>query len=400
MERHNEKHWRRTLQKKAIFPGISGLLGVSVLRTVGMNLVGLFIPIYVYQVTGGLNGVVWFFSLIHLTIVFFGYLAGRLVKKIGVDLSVLAGSVGRAVTLLLLIFSRSVPELMWVAAIVWGMAIPVYWTAFHYSIYGLDDGDGQFGKETSWLRMGDRVAIILAPIVGGLLANWVGFENLFIVALVVVALAGLPQFFDKFSQKQMRFSFKGLLSQFKKPKNRRYLAGFLGAGIKDTVIVAVWPIFLYLVIKDFVVMGSLQAGAQLVSLLLAWWIGKTIDKKQKSKQVMQTGAFINSINWVARGFLTTPWTIFISETVHTWGELMVWESFDAGVYQGLAKKHKLEFLTFREMTIHSGRILGLVLVWALWQLGLDWIWFFVLVSLSLSLVSFGAAEVALEEASE
>ncbi|MBU0618709.1 hypothetical protein KKD62_00570 [Patescibacteria group bacterium] len=385
MERYQEKLFRYLYQKK-LFAGMTGLLTGSVLRAIGMSLVNLFIPVYVYQLSGSFVGVMIFYSLYHLLVIVSAYLAGRIIRLIGVDWAIFFGALLRAGFLGLMILGKNQLWFIWLAAILWGLAVNLHWCSYHYSVFGLKTGGGRFGKETSLIYLAERLGITLAPLIGGLLIAGFGFTPVFAIAFILIILSGLPQFFDSFTKSGMQFDFKAIIKNFIQPKNRRFLTGFIGAGFRSVLVVSVWPLFIFLVIKNYTVFGGLKTGAQIVSLFLIWWLGKRIDKK--GPEILKLGVILNSINWLIRAFLQSPITIFASEAFHGWGELLVLEPFDAATYQSLSSRHKLEFLTFREISIHLGGLVTCLIVLGLWYLGVGWFWMFSLATIGLIMTSF------------
>ena len=81
---------------KGRLPGYAGLFLSAAFFNLGMSLISLFIPLYVYSLTGRLATVFVFYALYHLIVFLAVYPTAVLVRKIGVDLVGFIGVVIRA----------------------------------------------------------------------------------------------------------------------------------------------------------------------------------------------------------------------------------------------------------------------------------------------------------------
>lgn len=366
-----------------LLKGETGVYLNTFLRSSGMNLVAIFIPLYIYQLTGKLENVFLFYGLYHLLVLLSALPAGWVTQRIGVDWTEFLGSVLRALVLYLLILGKQNYIFLGLAASLWGVTVSFYWLPFHYTVVGAEDGDGHFGKETSGIKIVEQITASLGPFLGGLIIAGLGFSWLYGLAILLVLLSGIPMFFDQFTKKGMRFDLKEIKKSFCQKRNSRLIISFAGVGLKNVVLSIAWPLFIFLAVKRYEVVGGIQTAALLISLALLWWLGKWIDKRGSG--ILKWGIVINSFVWLIRSFLITPLTIFLSHVVYGFGRILLWTPFDALVYKLMLEKRKLEFLIIRETAIHGAGFLGCLLVWQMMRKGIAWFWIFNLAILGLGL---------------
>lgn len=364
--------------------GEQGIYLSGFLRSLGMSLVSIFIPIYIYNLTHSISAPFIFYALTHLFVIIFTIPAGWINHLIGVDLTNLLGSIFRALFLLFLLLAKNNLFFLNTSAVFWALAVSLYWLSFHYSLVGAEEEDGLFGKESSRIQIIYKISAGLGPLAGALIISSLGFSWLYIVALILVIFAGIPPFFDRFNKKGMRINLKKIKNTFFKTGHKRFNLAFFGAGFKDAVLTVFWPIFIYIIVDNYQTVGIIRTASLLVSLILLFWLGREIDKH--GFKAIRYGIGINSLIWVIRAFLITPMALFLSDIAYSFGSILLWTPFDAFVYQSSLQKRKLEFFIVREITIHFGGLIGCLLIALMLKLGFGFFYIFSLGSIGLAMI--------------
>ena len=86
--------------------GETGVYLSTLFRSLGMRLVFIFIPIYIYKLTGKLESAFLFFGLYHLSVLLSVMPAGWVIQKIGVDWGSAIGTIFRALFLFFFDFMK------------------------------------------------------------------------------------------------------------------------------------------------------------------------------------------------------------------------------------------------------------------------------------------------------
>src|SRR3990167_4299220 len=126
-----EHHWRRRFTNP-VFSGLTGLYWTNAIRDIGMGLVNIFIPIYLYRQFGSVSLVFIFFAVYHLSVVLSAYPVARVIRRIGLDYSGVLGGLLKVGFFGLLLASKTNPWLIWAAAWVWGLGVLFTWLTHHY----------------------------------------------------------------------------------------------------------------------------------------------------------------------------------------------------------------------------------------------------------------------------
>jgi hypothetical protein len=359
--------------RMSLLPGYSGLYLSSGFRSLGMNLVSLFIPLYVLKLTGSLVSVFLFYSLYHLFVVVFDYPVAVLVRWAGVDWVGFLGSLTRAFFVFLLIEAEAVSGLLWWAAAVWGLTVTLTWLPFHYSFTIAEREDGKYGKEVSRWHIVGRITSLIGPVAGGLMVATLGFRSLFSTGLLLMVVSGLPLFFDTVKDRGMRLSLKKIVAHLTRKRKSRFWLSFVGSQLEAEVLGLAWPLFIFLVVRNYQTLGLIKSMATLAAIVLVWAVGRAVDRRGKS--ILRLGTLINSFNVLLRAFLVNPFALFLVDSAYTLTSGLVATPFSSVFYEEAVKMRKLEFMVEREFIIHlSGTLICLFLAFLMFlKVG----WFFV-----------------------
>jgi len=179
-----------------------GLLALSLshlLRQMAMGMVSMFGVVFVYQLGNefwqGLSYVVLFFAGQRLVTLVMVGVVGELTAKIGYRWTMLGGLAALALKLLFLIeVSETNLVPLYPAVFFGGVAIAAYWLAYH-ALFLDDNDDGQVGGQMGILTLIERGAMMVAPLLAGILIEGFGFGVMFAVAMGLIVLAVVPILF-------------------------------------------------------------------------------------------------------------------------------------------------------------------------------------------------------------
>jgi len=226
-----------------------------------------------------------------------------------------------------------------------------------------------------------RLCAISAPFVGGVIIVQLGFNQLYTLSFVLILVAALPLFFTPHHLHPPLPSIKKIWHGFWQRDFRKSRVSFAAAGIEDQVNGVLWPFFLFLIVKNYEVMGGLTSAALLASFIFLFPAGKLVDEKDKSK-VLRLGAFGNGFVWIAKIFTKTIPQVFIADLSHKIVSIFHSISFSAIFYTEANHKGTLQYLIWREWALYAGRLGILVLSIILIFAGINWIYIFTLAALA------------------
>ena len=337
-----EGGWEWQWQKKWLLPGYQGLYLAEAFRNLGLSLVGVFLPVYLFQVTGELFFVFLYFALCQLTVLVSNFPAAGLVRRWGVDLVTFAAMLLRATSLFLLLRVGVWPGAFWWSAAVWGLAIAAHRLSFNYAFTVAERGDGKYGQEVGRLGVICRMASLAGPLVGGMIVVFFGFESLFVFAMILIAFSGIPTFFDTVKSESPRLSWEKIVTHMRNPKRKGIWVSLGGRELRWVVLETVWPLFVFTVVANYQTLGVIKSVASLAGIVSIWSLGRWVDRRGKS--VMRLGVILNGLNLLLRPFLQNPLALFLTETAYEVTGSLTSTPFEAAFFEKAARMHKLEWV--------------------------------------------------------
>lgn len=352
------------------FHGLTGLYLSNALRDIGLAMVSVFVPIYLYKTLGSISAVFIFLALYHAIILLSTYPIARIISRIGLDNSGLIGGLLHSVFFGLLIAGKNHPQWLWMAAVAWGLSIPFTWLTHHYYLVSSSGRVTAFGSKLALMCLWDRWLLTIVPLIGGILLDLGGFELSYGIAIFFWGISGLPLFFDAFDRRRIALDLQDTyFGLFDRSQFRISLALFF-AGMKDEAVITVWAIYLFTVVKNYTKIGIIQTGSLFIASLLLFWIGKQVDRK--NKKMLRPALLVNTVNVLSRGIIQGGLGLFFIESLYQLAGLFIWIPFDARVYETAIKKRRMEFFIRREWLLHSGGLIGCLVLAIVFSMGIPW----------------------------
>ncbi len=376
-------------------PRLKNLYLHKVTRDVGMSLVGMFGPIFLYIISHDLKVVLFYHGLICLFYFLLAPLWARLLKFFSMHILMAIGQVFLIFDFAALYFLAEAGRIVWpLVALSIGCSIfyrLFYWVPYHVDFAHFVSRHHR-GRQLSLLAIFVSLMGIVLPILSAFLIIKFGFPALFLVSALIVSLSFFPLFFIPHVKENYTFgffeSFKKLLAQQHFKSNLAYAAD----GFQDYLGGIIWPIFIFEILKGkYFEVGLVSAAIILVSCFLRYSIGEAVDRFDKNK-IMKTGSLFYSLGWLLKALVTSGWHIFFVGVYHDFTSVIMRTPFDVLMYEIAADEgHYVdEFTILREMALNVGRILMIVLAFVLVIQGVSIVWLFglgAIVSLLINLVS-------------
>ena len=282
------------------FDELSELYTSNMFRSLAQSLVGIFIPIYLYQLNYAVWEILLFYAMVFSTHAIASYPVGHLIAKAGPKHTILTSYVFQVMSMLMLV---SQPDLQWPLvsiAVIMGISVCLFFTAFNVDFSKIKHSE-HGGKEVGWMYGMERLGAVLGPLIGGLVGYFIGAEYIFMVAIILLFAGIIPLFI---TQEPIALNQKLDFRSLKPSEIRSDLisCGFLN--IENSVALIVWPLFVSVYVfseNPYAQLGSITSLSVLVSLFIARAIGRTIDKR-KGRQLLHLGSYLNAALHLFRPF--------------------------------------------------------------------------------------------------
>ncbi len=328
-----------------------------------LGMIGLFLPIFLFQRFNHSVQSVLIFYMVNFAL--FGLLSpwgAKIMSKIGLKRSMILAMLFLVAQCLSLYYFEN--ERIFIFIIFTILAATLFRT-FYWTPYNIE-----FAKFTSQKSRGMQIAYlssfglvigVLAPITASLILDQLGFQVLFMVSMVIVAISIFPLFFLSPVKEEYSFSYFQTFKELFSRKNWRLLVGYGSDGAQGVVSVVIWPIFIFGILKEnYIAVGEIMAAVVLATIILNLIIGKLVDTKKKNF-LIKIGSNLYALGWIAKMFIANAFQIFIVNTYHSLTGTVRGIPFSAFTYEQMADQgHYIdEYTVLREISLNFGRVLML-----------------------------------------
>ena len=250
------------------------------------------------------------------------------------------------------------PDLfLWLPAL-WGISGALYWVSFHTD-FALSSKRKKRGSEVGLLYVFSDIAKVFGPITGAFLITFFNFDMVFGITSVALLLASTPLFFSKDIKLMPKISFKKEVDNF----DRNIFVALFGGGMNGAIGGIFWPLFMFIILESYISIGWIHSLGILLALISSVLVGRIFDRHGKGA-LLKVSSVGHSLLWIVRMGMAQLWHFagqaLISGTITRGREISV----EAAYYNSAAKSTDIpQFTVFRELSIHSGFIFILILIW-------------------------------------
>ncbi|MBL8030145.1 MAG: MFS transporter [Candidatus Doudnabacteria bacterium] len=342
---------------KKIKEEISEVYAHASVANLAMSMMALFEPIFLYAVLGfTINQVMLFTALVYGTYIIFIPLGGKVASFYGYKHAIAFSVPFQILYWMVLIASQNDHSIAFIGALLYGLSKTFYWPGFHSLMARYADRD-QVGREFGVVYSLISLTHIAGPLFAGFMSQRFGFTITFIITSVIYTLSLVPLFRAReiFTPKVYEYS---QTWEMYKSYPKKFL-GYLGFG-EEMLALNIWPIFIYIIVKDFERAGALATVASLLAAVLALIIGKVTD--QYSKRVLiRIGAFFGSIVWVMRFMAVSFWSTFFLDSLGRTSKELAFIPLSTVTYIRAENTHVVPYIVFFEQSLAVGKFLACLL---------------------------------------
>lgn len=347
----------------------------SLIRIFTISLFHIFSGIYVYQTlqkTGvtapqALSMTALFFALIYVVQALSVPLSLWLISRKGLRFCMFWGSFFLICFFLLFFLSSFDPIFFVMAAVVGGLQIALYWTAYHIYLTELTD-DKKQGEEIAVGQSLSALAAIGGPAFGGLIIYYFGFGAVFIVMSVLTGLAYLPLKFLPTQKNTISVDVLKTVSVLTPKREQKSYLALLGVGVINVVAVNFWPLYIFPIMAGFIGLGFVGSLIALISTITTITVGFLIDKFG-AKKVINILSVADSLFWVMRIFVNNPVRVYTASAAQSFTTVGQTMTLDAMIYERARHDNVVAFIIQREVGLALGQFIFALLLGVLFWFG-------------------------------
>lgn len=333
-------------------------------------LVGIFLPIYLYESTESFLAVALFYGLASLGYALLLPPGMHITNRIGFSRTLILGAVFAIGTYICLYFSK--PETIY-TYLPWILITTVLFRLFHWVPYHVDFAlfttPGERGKDVSLVFATIAFLGVIGPILAGFIINQTSYNTLFAIVIALLAASAVSYMFVPETAAHFEWSSKETFKRMFDPSVRGLVIGAMAAGAEVIVTLVVWPVFLYELLNgDVLEIGMLSTVIVLLTIGLQLAIGRYIDRgKGQAVKTLRYGSFFYSLGWLLKIFVLSSLQVFLIGLYHNITKIFTVTPMHSILYDmtGDQTRYVDELTVLREMANHIGRVISLILVMVL-----------------------------------
>ncbi|MFC1633160.1 MFS transporter [Patescibacteria group bacterium] len=323
------------------------------------SIITLFEPIYLYTLGYSISWIMLFYVMVYGVYFFLLPLGGKIARRLGYERAFFFGTLVLAAYFLSLVAIGFWPSFFFIAPVVFALQKMLYWPAYHGDLARFGR-KGHRGRELSILSVIIQIVAVIGPVVGGLILEFSTFTILFLVAIGLLLVSVIPLFTTREKFTPGTFSYKGAFRYLFARKNFRHFAAYFGYG-EELIVLTIWPIFIYIVISDFLSIGSIIAVATIFSIVVTLIAGRFSDRLKTRWTVLTVGTLAYIVSFLTRIFAKTPIGIFFFDSFSRISKTVLTIPFVSTIYD-TAKKSKddnlMHEVVFFEQVLSLGKLLA------------------------------------------
>ena len=280
------------------FDELSELYTSTMLRSLGLSLIGIFVPYYLYTLGVPIPTILLFLAGVYGSRLVFNIVSGYIVARVGPKHTILASNLFQILALGLLLTYPSVHWPLGLIAPFMGAALSLFFVAYHVDFSKIIHAE-HGGKELGFMTIMERIGAALGPLVGGVIATVFGPQYTIAAAIVVFVGAVVPLFLSAEPTKlRQKLSFRGLPYR----KLTRDFVSRYAQGVDTSASLVMWPFYagvVLLTVNTYASVGLVTSLGIISSILAAHFIGRVVDR-QNGLSLLNWSVAINSLIHVLR----------------------------------------------------------------------------------------------------
>ena len=328
------------------------LYASSAISNFALSIITLFEPIFLYHVLHySVPKVLMFMAVVYAVYIVIVPLGGKFASIYGYRHCIAISVPFQIFYWLALLVSVSHPNTAFLAAVIFGLQKSFYWPGFH-AVIARYAQTAQVGREFGAAYAINNLSQVGGPLIGGILSQYVGLPAAFLLAAIIYCASAVPILMSQEIFTPKVYAFKQTWALYKTfPKK---FLGYVGFG-EELLVLTIWPIFIYIITKDYKDTGMLSAAGSLVSGMLALFLGKISDQYTK-RVLVKIGAFFTAVFWLGRVFAHSFVSVFAADSLSKAAKETLFIPLSTLTYLRAEETHIVPYAVFFEQSLAIGKL--------------------------------------------
>lgn len=340
---------------------ISELYATITIKNFAFSMMSIFEPIFIYNQFHSLSAVFLFYAAVYLFYFISLPLGAKAASKYGFEHCIFY-SVPFAIFYFLTLSQIPNNKTLMIFSILFVVAYKtLFWPSYH-SDFAHYSRSGYRGREISMLSFVSTMATVIGPVLGGIIISTFGFRVLFVIVSMVSLVSIIPIFTTREKFHPHTFSYSKAFERIYKPSNhykpKDFLA-YLGFG-EEIISVVAWPIFVYLLIDKYYLMGIIMSVLAIILALITLYVGKLSDilNIKGRRKLLNSSEIIRFLSWLLRPFASNWLGVILIDTISSGAKIGINYPILTGAYnKGDSHRGFLEYVIYFEMSLALGKFI-------------------------------------------
>ncbi len=347
--------------------GFLGLYFGRIITTVSTALLGVFLPIFFYEMFNhNIHAVLAYYFVAAVVYMLLVAVGAQFLNKFGFRKALIVATIAAAGVNAGYYFLTK-ENVLFVMPLI--MALLVTFRMFFWIPYQVD-----FALFTKKGKKGGQVGLLLAtitlfgvlgPAVAGYIIEHWSISILFITSVVVFLLGIIPFSVVPRTNEKFSWNYAHTWREIFEKRNRAVVLGSAAAGAEEIIGVVIWPIFIFLILKgDYFKVGAISSFIAGATVLLQLSLGHYLDRMADKKKILKAGSILYALGWIVKIFVLTAFQVFVAGLYHKFTKIFTDTSFDTIFYELAADQgHYIdEFTVLSEIAVQMGRVAAVIAV--------------------------------------
>jgi MFS family permease len=220
-------------------------------ETFALNLISVFVPIFLLELGRQLNEVFLYYVVYFLAFAAFSLLGHKFIR-IGFKKVMLLRPISLIIFLAWLYIIGIYPGTLYYLGIFNGVVSGLYWIFFHSFFASKTDDSNSSGRVGALFSI-PKIFSLISPLIGGLIISYLGFNILFLIMVSILLISIIPLLKMRDFSIDMDFNLKLLMNK----SLIKYFFGFIAEGVYYAVFTILFPLFVYLYLGEALEVGVL-----------------------------------------------------------------------------------------------------------------------------------------------
>ncbi|MFH1823517.1 MAG: MFS transporter [archaeon] len=350
---HHHKHFLNFLLNREL----NGLYLTVAMKAFTYSMIAIFIPLFLLNLGYVFQDVIVFYLISFSIFLVLTLITPKIINLVGLKRTMLISIPLFSLAYFLLSqLNGGFNWLFYSVPVIQGIAYAFFWIPFH-SDFAISSSKKKRATQTGIQHVLISLLAALGPIVGGFLLIEIGFHWLLISASCLMFLGMIPLL----RSGDFKESKPGKIKDIFKYLDIRNFLGHSAFGVEWTVYAVVWPMFLILILKGYLLLGIIFAIPLIINLFSTIITASISDKKGAGK-IMRIGSLFLFVSWFLRAFITKTWHVIVLSIYSGVIDPSTKIGLDSICYNRAGKKHPVESIAGREFAISFGRLIILILL--------------------------------------